>query len=61
MMKHEAASFGYAAYRSTWQKLGQQVRCGETAITIFAPAPYKQTTTGTAKGEATSSTSHLHS
>ena len=32
---------------TTWQKLGRQVRCGETGITIFAPAPFKQTATDT--------------
>jgi hypothetical protein len=36
-----------------WQKLGRQVRRGETGITIFAPAPFKQTTTDTATGEIT--------
>jgi hypothetical protein len=38
---------------TTWQKLGRQVRRGETGITIFAPAPFKQTTTDTATGEVT--------
>ena len=38
---------------STWQKLGRQVRRGETGITIFAPAPFKQTITDTATGEVT--------
>ena len=36
-----------------WQKLSRQVRRGETGITIFAPAPFKQTTTDTATGEVT--------
>jgi hypothetical protein len=40
---------GYA----TWQKLGRQVRRGETGITIFAPAPFTQTTTDAATGEVT--------
>src|SRR5215210_366184 len=40
---------GYA----TWQKLGRQVRRGETGITIFAPAPFKQTTTDMTTGEVT--------
>jgi hypothetical protein len=40
---------GYA----TWQKLGRQVRRGETGITIFAPAPFKQTTTDTTTGDVT--------
>ena len=38
---------------STWQKLGRQVRRGESGITIFAPAPFKQTSTDTATGEIT--------
>jgi hypothetical protein len=38
---------------TTWQKLGRQVRRGETGITIFAPAPFKQTTTDAATGEVT--------
>lgn len=37
---------------TTWQKLGRQVRRGETGITIFAPAPFKQSTTDTT-GEVT--------
>src|SRR5437867_554138 len=36
-----------------WQKLGRQVRRGETGITIFAPAPFKQIITDTATGEVT--------
>src|SRR5438093_6386439 len=40
---------GYA----TWQKLGRQVRRGEIGITIFAPAPFTQTTTNAATGEVT--------
>src|SRR5215213_4030173 len=40
---------GYTA----WQKLGRQVRRGETGITIFAPAPFKQTATDAATGEVT--------
>jgi hypothetical protein len=40
---------GYA----TWQKLGRQVRRGETGITIFAPAPFKQTSTDTTTGDIT--------
>jgi hypothetical protein len=40
---------GYA----TWQKLGRQVRRGETGIMIFAPAPFKQTTTDATTGEVT--------
>src|SRR5215213_6149011 len=35
------------------QKLGRQVRRGETGITIFASAPFKQTTTDTATGAVT--------
>src|SRR5215211_5165382 len=38
---------------TTWQKLGRQVRRGETGITIFAPAPLKQTITDTTTGEVT--------
>jgi len=38
---------------TTWQKLGRQVRRGETGITIFAPAPFKQTTTDATTGEVT--------
>ncbi len=38
---------------TTWQKLGRQVRRGETGITIFAPAPFKQSTTDTTSGEVT--------
>jgi hypothetical protein len=38
---------------TTWQKLGRQVRRGERGITIFAPAPFKQTTTDPATGEVT--------
>jgi hypothetical protein len=38
---------GYTA----WQKLGRQVRRGERGITIFAPAPFKQTATDAATGE----------
>jgi len=38
---------------TTWQKLGRQVRRGESGITIFAPAPFKKTTTDTATGEPT--------
>ena len=38
---------------STWQKLGRQVRRGETGITIFAPAPFKQKTTDINTGEVT--------
>ncbi len=38
---------------STWQRLGRQVRRGETGITIFAPAPFKQTTTDTTTGDVT--------
>jgi hypothetical protein len=38
---------------TTWQKLGRQVCRGEIGITIFAPAPFKQTTTDTATGEVT--------
>lgn len=40
---------GYTA----WQKLGRQVRRNETGITIFAPAPFKQTVTDAATGEVT--------
>src|SRR5215211_6685285 len=36
-----------------WQKLGRQVRGGETGITIFAPAPFKHTTTDAATGAVT--------
>lgn len=36
-----------------WQKLGRQVRRGATGITIFAPAPFKQTTTDTTTGDVT--------
>jgi hypothetical protein len=39
-----------AGYTS-WQKLGRQVRHGERGITIFAPAPFKQTATDAATGE----------
>lgn len=39
-----------AGYK-TWQKLGRQVRRGETGITIFAPAPFKQTSTDATTGE----------
>jgi hypothetical protein len=38
---------------TTWQRLGRQVRRGETGITIFAPAPFKQSTTDSATGEVT--------
>jgi hypothetical protein len=38
---------------TTWQKLGRQVRRGENGITIFAPAPFKQTSTDIATGEVT--------
>src|SRR5215203_4462296 len=38
---------------SAWQKLGRQVRRGETGITIFAPSPFKQTATNAATGEVT--------
>jgi hypothetical protein len=38
---------------TTWQKLGRQVRRGETGITIFAPAPFKQTATDVTTGEVT--------
>jgi N-terminal domain of anti-restriction factor ArdC len=38
---------------TTWQKLGRQVRRGETGVTIFAPAPFKQTITDTTTGEVT--------
>src|SRR5690242_1160328 len=38
---------------TTWQKLGRQVRRGETGITIFAPAPFKQTSTDASTGEVT--------
>lgn len=38
---------------TTWQKLGRQVRRGEAGITIFAPSPFKQTSTNTATGEVT--------
>jgi antirestriction protein ArdC len=41
-----------AGYTS-WQKLGRQVRRGEAGITIFAPAPFKQTRTDTTTGEVT--------
>jgi hypothetical protein len=41
-----------AGYTS-WQKLGRQVRRGETGITMFAPAPFKQIITDTATGEIT--------
>src|SRR5215210_4274959 len=41
-----------AGYTS-WQKLGRQVNRGETGITIFAPAPFKQTSTDTTTGEVT--------
>src|SRR5918911_3163003 len=36
---------------TTWQRLGRQVRRGERGITIFAPAPFKQTTTDAVTGE----------
>ncbi len=36
---------------TTWQKLGRQVRRGETGITIFAPAPFKQSTIDATTGE----------
>jgi hypothetical protein len=36
---------------TTWQKLGRQVRRGETGITIFAPSPFKQKTTDITTGE----------
>src|SRR5918911_4696011 len=38
---------------TTWQKLGRQVRRGETGITIFAPAPFKKPTTDDTTGEVT--------
>ena len=38
---------------STWQKLGRQVRRGETGSTIFAPSPFKQTSTDATTGEVT--------
>jgi hypothetical protein len=38
---------------TTWKKLGRQVRRGERGIAIFAPAPFKQTTTHAATGEVT--------
>jgi antirestriction protein ArdC len=38
---------------TTWQKLGRQVRRGATGITIFAPAPFKRTSTDEASGEVT--------
>lgn len=38
---------------TTWQKLGRQVRRGETGITIFAPSPFKHSTTNSATGEVT--------
>ena len=38
---------------TTWQKLGRQVRRGESGITIFAPAPFKQSTTDSTTGEVT--------
>ena len=38
---------------TTWQNLGRQVRRGETGITIFAPAPFKQSTTDLTTGEVT--------
>lgn len=38
---------------TTWQKLGRQVRRGETGITIFAPAPFKQSATDSTTGEVT--------
>jgi hypothetical protein len=38
---------------TTWQKLGRQVRRGESGITIFAPAPFKKTTTDAASGTMT--------
>jgi hypothetical protein len=38
---------------TTWQKLGRQVRRGESGITIFAPAPFKQTNTDATTGEIT--------
>jgi hypothetical protein len=41
-----------AGYTS-WQKLGRQVRRGETGITIFAPAPFKQIATDAATGAVT--------
>src|SRR6266508_1751635 len=41
------------AVYTTWQKLGRQVRRCATGITIFAPAPFKKTTTDTATGEPT--------
>ncbi len=40
---------GYTA----WQKLSRQVRRSETGITIFAPAPFKQTVTDAATGAVT--------
>jgi hypothetical protein len=38
---------------TTWQKLGRQVRRGERGITIFAPSPFKKTSTDEASGEVT--------
>lgn len=38
---------------TTWQKLGRQVRRGEAGITIFAPAPFKRSSTDAATGEVT--------
>jgi hypothetical protein len=40
---------GYTA----WQKLGRQVRRSERGITIFAPAPFKQTATDATTGAVT--------
>src|SRR5215207_1017612 len=36
-----------------WQRLGRQVRRGETGITIFPPSPFKHTSTDTTTGEVT--------
>src|SRR6266487_5926186 len=36
---------------TTWKKLGRQVRRGARGITIFAPAPFKKTTTDATTGE----------
>src|SRR5215212_11777259 len=53
LILYQAPSATLVAGYTAWLKLGRQVRRGETGITIFAPAPFKQTATDAATGEVT--------
>src|SRR5215212_6357691 len=53
LILYQAPNATLVAGYTSWQKLGRQVRRGETGIMIFAPSPFKQTASDAATGEVT--------